>query len=161
MLCSLTCRRLKKNVKAGNMINVNDASLLSVQARWPLSLSETPISLKVLVFREWFSSTAQPPANFKSTETWETMGERWEERGGERETEGESGVFWGTQQGHLPGAIWWWRWFYTVVFVCLFRLRFLPESASGQPSVIIELPPSASLSFFFFFCVVSLSLLPS
>lgn len=59
--------------------------LLSVQTRWPLSKSETPISLKVLVFRECFSSTSQPPANFKSTETWETMAERGEERGGERE----------------------------------------------------------------------------
>lgn len=52
---------------------------------------------------------------------------------------GRNGKFWGTKQGHLPEAIWCSRWFYTVVSVCLFRLGFLLESASGHPRVIMNL----------------------
>lgn len=69
-------------------------------------------------------------------------GGRSEETPRERREEGGGEFLWGTQQGHLPGAIWWWRRFYTVVFVCLFSLGFLPESAAGRSSVIIDLPPS-------------------
>lgn len=54
----------------------------------------------------------------------------------------------GTQQGHLPGAIWWLRRFYTVVFVCLFRLGLFPGSASGRPSVIIRLSSHLALLFY-------------
>lgn len=76
---------------------------------------------------------------------------------GERKRE-RGGVFWGTKQGHLPRAIWWLRWFYTVVFVCLFRLGLLPGSTAGQPSVIIYLPSSTPFhyhqpSLFLFFCL--------
>lgn len=53
----------------------------------------------------------------------------------------------GTQQGHLPRAIWWLRRFYTVVFVCLFRLGISPVSAAGRPSVMIYLPHSLPLRF--------------
>lgn len=88
------------------------------------------------------------PANFKSTEMRETGGGE----GGGRNEETDRGrggrdILWGTQQGHLPGAIWWLRRFYTVVFVCLLRLGFLPGSAAGQVSVIIYLPPSLPFCF--------------
>lgn len=148
------------NWKTWDTLNVNDASLLSARPRWPPSPSEIQISLKALAFGEEFSSPTLPPANFKSTEMRETGWGLVVERGMKRQREGErrggGGVFlWGTQQGHLPGAIWWLRWFYTVVFVCLFRLGFLPGSAAGQPSVIIYLPPSPP---FFHYPQPSLSL---
>lgn len=93
-----------------------------------------------------FMHAALPPANFKSTENERgrrgVLFWRQEWRDAEREEEVGGEFLWGTQQGHLPGAIWWWRRFYTVVFVCLFSLGFLPESAAGRPSVIIDLSPS-------------------
>lgn len=129
-----------QNLTARDTANVNDASPLSARPRWPLSPSQIQISLKLPAFREEFSSTTQPPANFKSTRMRETGGGLVVEGGMRRR-----GGLWGTQQGHLPAAIWWLRWFYTVVFVCLFRLGFLPESAAGQSCVIIYLPPTSLL----------------
>lgn len=52
---------------------------------------------------------------------------------------GGRNILWGTQEGHCPGAMWWLRRFYTVAFVCLFRLGSLPGGARGQPSVVIYL----------------------
>ncbi len=79
------------NLKTWDTLNVNDASLLSARPRWPLSPSEMQISLKVLVFREEFSSSTLPPANFKSTEMRETGGGLVVGRGMKRQREGEKG----------------------------------------------------------------------
>lgn len=125
-------------------LNVNDARLLSARPRWPPpSPSLIQISLKVPPPLTDASRCNRQTS--KSTEMRETGGMG----GGLRFVEGGDVVVvggpWGTQQGHLPRAIWWLRRFYTVVFVCLFRLGFLAGSAAGQPSVIIHLPPTSSV----------------
>lgn len=126
-LCSL------QNSKTWKCLNVNDARLLSARPRWPLSPSEIQISLKVQGvqrrIRRCRAATSQLQKARKRERRGETQRGRWGE-----------GFLWGTQQGHLPGAIWWLRWVYTVVFVCLFRLGFLPESAVGR-AVCNNIPP--------------------
>lgn len=120
--------------------------LLSVQTRWPLSKSETPISLKVLVFRECFSSTSQPPANFKSTETWETMAERGEERGGERERSVLRDTTRTSPRSHM------------VVEMVLYGCVFLPvpfKIFTGKclrPAVCNNITPPLCFPLLLFFC---------
>lgn len=114
-------------------------ALLSVWPRWPSSPAGICFSSEVLVLGEEFHGS------HAATSRLQTHRNEWNRRDSDC---GGRNILWGTQQGHLPGAMWWLRRFYTVAFVCLFRLESLPGGAGGQPSVVIYLISSfTTLSF--------------
>lgn len=117
-------------------------ALLSVWPRWPPSPAGIGVGSKVLVSGEEFDSNRAATSRLQ---THRNEWNRWDSDCGGRN------ILWGTQQGHLPGAMWWLRRFYTVAFVCLFRLGSLPGGAAGQPSVVIYL-----ISFFTTLSLLSL-----
>lgn len=126
-------------------------ALLSVWPRWPPSPAGIGVGSEVS--GEEFDSNRAATSRLQ---TQRNEWNRWDSDCGGRN------ILWGTQQGHLPGAMWWLRRFYTVAFVCLFRLGSLPGGAAGQPSVVIylissfttlsllSLIPIFSLLFFYF-----------
>lgn len=103
-------------------------ALLSVWPRWPPSPAGIGVGSEVS--GEEFDSNRTATSRLQ---THRNEWNRWDSDCGGRN------ILWGTQQGHLPGAMWWLRRFYTVAFVCLFRLGSLPGGAAGQPSVVIYL----------------------
>lgn len=103
-------------------------ALLSVWPRWPPSPAGIGVGSEVS--GEEFDSKRAATSRLQ---THRNEWNRWDSDCGGRN------ILWGTQQGHLPGAMWWLRRFYTVAFVCLFRLGSLPGGAAGQPSVVIYL----------------------
>lgn len=105
-------------------------ALLSVWPRWPLPPAGICVSLEVPALGEEFHSS------HAATSRLQTHRNEWNRRDSDC---GGRNILWGTQQGHLPGAMWWLRRFYTAAFVCLFCLESLPGGAGGQPSVVIYL----------------------
>lgn len=126
-------------------------ALLSVWPRWPPSPAGICICSEVPVLGDEFHSS------HAATSRLQTHRNEWNRRDSDC---GGRNILWGTQQGHLPGAMWWLRRFYTVAFVCLFRLESLPGGAAGQPSVV-NIPyllfyyPLTSLADFYFFLLLS------
>lgn len=103
-------------------------ALLSVWPRWPPSPAGIGVGSAV--------SGEELDSNRAATSRLQTHRNEWNRWDSDC---GGRNILWGTQQGHLPGAMWWLRRFYTVAFVCLFRLGSLPGGAAGQPSVVIYL----------------------
>lgn len=105
-------------------------ALLSVWPRWPPSPAGIRVSSEVPMLGEEFHSSHAAASRLQ------THLNEWNRRDSDC---GGRNILWGTQQGHLPGAMWWLGRFYTLAFVCLFRLESLPGGAAGQPSVVIYL----------------------
>lgn len=103
-------------------------ALLSVWPRWPPSPAGIGVGSEV--------SGEEFDSNLAATSRLQTHRNEWNRWDSDC---GGRNILWGTQQGHLPGAMWWLRRFYTVAFVCLFHLGSLPGGAAGQPSVVIYL----------------------
>lgn len=105
-------------------------ALLSVWPRWPLSPAGTCVRSEAPASGEAFGGSRTAASRLQTRRNeWNRRDSDWEGRN----------ILWGTQQGHLPAAMWWLRRFYTLAFVCLFRLESLPGGAGGQPSVVIHL----------------------